>query len=65
MSIITFHFFPTGNYGNGSFIDLINNQGFTRFEANVFQLVLEKMAPFGGYPNAYGAVTDSEIIIIL
>jgi len=41
-----------GNFGNGSVI-ILNHNMLTRFEAGVFQSVLEKMEPYGGYPNAY------------
>ena len=49
-----------GNYGNGSVIDLLDNKDFTRFEADVFQLVLEQMIPFGGFPNSYVQIENSK-----
>ena len=42
-------------------IYLYSNQ-LTRFESTVFQSLLEKMAPFGGYPNnAYVKVDNSKL----
>ena len=50
-----------GNYSNGPVIDLLNNLELmiTRFEADVFKSVLEKIASFGGYPNAYVQIENS------
>ena len=41
-------------------IDFLDNQGITRFEEEVFKSVLEQMAPFGGYPNAYVQIENSK-----
>jgi hypothetical protein len=38
---------------------MLDNQGFTRFDAEVFQSVLEQMIAFGGYPNAYIEIENS------
>lgn len=43
--------FQGDGYGEGSVVRLYSNE-LTRFEAGVFQSVLEKMAPFG-YPKAF------------
>ena len=51
----------TGNgYGNGTIIRLYDNK-LTRLDATVFQSMLEKMAPFGGWPNAHINVEYSKI----
>ena len=48
---------------------MYNNFNLTRFESNVFQTVLEKMAPFGGWPNAFvdiqaGAYTNIQAALL-
>lgn len=47
-------------YGNGSIISLDTNS-LTRFDSAVFKSVLEKMAPFGGFPIAYVNINNSTI----
>lgn len=49
----------SGNgYGSGSVINLDTNS-LSRFNADVFEPVLVKMAPFGGFPNAYININNS------
>lgn len=46
-------------YGNGTYI-LLNDNQLTSFNANVFQTVLEKLAPFA--PSAYIDMANSNLI---
>ena len=41
----------------------LNNNKLTRFESPVFKLLLEKLYPFGGYPNARIEITSSKYSI--
>ena len=47
-------------YGNGTQIDLNNNQ-LTKFESSVFQSVLEKIVPFASINNAFISVFNSKL----
>ena len=48
-------------YGNGTYI-LLNDNRLTSFDANVFQTVLEKLAPFA--PSAYIDIANSNLLFL-
>ena len=51
-------------YGEGSKLWLNDNK-LTRFESAVFQSVLEKIAPYGGYPISYLYIENSKYTILI
>ena len=60
LSFIESGAFHSDNYGDGSIISFEANK-MTRFEAKVFQSVLEKMTSYGGAPYALIDLQDSKI----
>jgi hypothetical protein len=60
--INVYHNFIGNVYGNGTKINLNFNLQLARFESTVFQSMLEKIAPLGGYPNAWIEIDYSKSI---